>query len=121
MTGTFTSISTITFPDISFIGGTYKELPFDVEDEAGNPVDISSFTFSWVLSPVGESAVSSLVKTGVFDTTVADKNRFIVYLYSYDTINLSGKFIHQPIIIGNPGYDLRNGQGYIIILPGLST
>lgn len=122
MTETFSSISTISLPEITFIGGTYKEIPFDVEDDLGNPIDISSgFTFEWVLSPFGQPTISSLVKTGVFDATIANKNRFIVYLYSYDTLNLSGKFIHQPIIIGNPGYEFRNGQGYINIISGLST
>lgn len=121
MTETFSSISTISLPELTFIGGTYKELPFDVYDASGSPVDISSFTYSWVLSPFGKPEISSLVKAGVFDTTIANKNRFIVYLYSNETIGLVGKYVHQPIIIGNPGYEFRRAQGYINIIAGLSS
>ena len=108
-------------PEITFIGGTYKELPFDVVDASNNPVDISSFTYTWILSPFGQPEISSLVKDGVFDTTVVNKNRFIVYLYSNETINLAGKYVQQPIIIGNPGYEFRRGQGYVNIIAGLSS
>lgn len=121
MTEAFSSIATVSLPEITFIGGTYKELPFDVVDNLGSPVDLTSFTFSWVLSPYGEPEISTLVKTGILDTSVITNNRFIVYLYSYDTINLSGKYIHQPIVISTPGYEFRNGQGYINIISGLST
>jgi hypothetical protein len=121
MTETFSSIATISLPEITFIGGTYKELPFDVVDDLGSPVDLTSFTFSWVLSPFGKPEITTLAKTGVLDTSVVTNNRFIVYLYSYDTINLSGKYMHQPIITSNPGYEFRDGQGYINIISGLST
>lgn len=120
MVDTFSSITTTSLTEISFIGGSYKELTFAVKDSAGSPIDISSFTYSWILSPYGEPETSSLVKAGVFRTDVTDKNEFTVYLYSDETVNLSGKYIQQPILVGSPGYEFRMAQGYITILPAAS-
>lgn len=117
MTDTFTSISNISLAEKTFIAGTYTELSFDYFDPSGNAVDISTFTYSWVLSPFGQPSTAPITKTGVFRTDIAAKNRFTVYLLSTDTSSLSGKYIQQPIVSGNPGYDFRLGQGYINILP----
>lgn len=117
MTGTFSSISTVSLDEITFIAGTYKEITFDVFDALSQPVDISSFSLSWVLSPFGEPSVISITKTGIFRTDHILNNRFTIYLYSNDTISLSGKYVQQPIISGNTGYDFRLGQGFINILP----
>lgn len=117
MTATFNSLSITSLCEVSFIGGTYKELTFDVFDASGTPIDISTFTCSWVLCPYGQPDYVALSKTGVYDTTCTDKNRFTVYLYSNDTIALSGKYVQQPIIVANPGYEFRLAQGYINIMP----
>jgi len=117
MTSTFSSISTISLVETTFIAGTYWELTFDVFDSSSQPVDISSFSLSWVLSPFGQPDVTSITKAGIFRTDYALNNRFTVYLYSTDTLSLSGKYVQQPIISGNTGYDFRLGQGYINILP----
>jgi len=117
MTSTFSTISSITLCEETMIAGTYKELSFDAFDADSNPIDISSFTYTWMLSPFGHPEVVSVSKIGVFRSDISNKNRFTIYLLSTDTASLSGKYIHQPVISGNPGYDFRLGQGYINILP----
>jgi hypothetical protein len=64
-----------------------------------------------------------LLKSGVYRSDWGLHNRFTIYLYSTDTITLSGKYIQQPVLIGNPGYEFRLGQGIINIVPasGLVT
>lgn len=120
MVDSFSSLSTTCLTEISFIGGSYKELGFKVFDASGSPINISSFTYRWILSPYGQPETSSLVKDGIFDATDPDNNKFKVYLYSYDTVNLSGKYIQQPIVVGSPGYEFRMDQGYINIIPAAS-
>ena len=110
--------------EITFIAGTYKELTFEVLDESGNPVDIHNFTYNWVLSPFGKPDSVSLSKPGAFRTDCADKNRFTITLESYDTANLSGKFIQQPVVlveseVPNVPHEFRLGQGYINILSAI--
>ena len=117
---TFSSISVNSLTEISFIGGSYKELTFSVYDANGAPLDIRSFTYKWILSPYGEPDTATLIKDGVIDPTSTDHNRFIVYLFSYDTVNSSGKFTQQPIVVGNTGYEYRMAQGYITIIPASS-
>jgi hypothetical protein len=109
-----------TLTEITFIAGTYKELTFDVYRASGSPIDISSWTYGWVLSPFGQPSVASVTKNGIFRTDCTDKNRFTIYLYSSDTSGLSGKYIQQPIITATADYEFRTGQGYINIIPALS-
>jgi hypothetical protein len=120
---TFNAFSNMALSEISFIGGTYKEISYDIFDENGNAVDISSFTCTWALSPYGNPNGLALLKTGIYKTDWSLHNRFTVYLYSTDTVNLSGKYIQQPVLMGNPGYEFRLGQGVINIIPasGLVT
>lgn len=116
---TFTSLSIFNIPEISIIGGTYKKLNFYVYDAAKNPIDISSFTFDWKMCPYGRPEIVSLSKTGVYDTTFLDKNRFYVEIFSTETISMSGKYVHQPIIKALTGFEFRMAQGYIIVLPAI--
>ncbi len=113
---TLSSISVNTLAEETFIAGTYKEISFDAYDVDGNAVDMSTFTCTWVLSPFGKPDIVSLSKSCTFRTDVADKNRFTLYLPSTDTASLSGKYVQQPVITGNPGYEFRLGQGYVNIL-----
>lgn len=119
MVSTFASEVT-SLCEMTFIGGTYTELSFDVKNASGSPVDISTFTCAWVLSPYGQPSVASVTKAGVFRTDCVDKNRFTVYLYSSDTASLQGKYVQQPIVIASTGYEFRMAQGYINIVPALS-
>jgi hypothetical protein len=119
MVETFSNFSITSFSDLSFIGGTFKELCFDVYDSGGNLKDVSTFTLTWLLSPFGQPAVISLSKSGVLDTSVTTNSRFKVTLFSGDTENLIGKYVQQPVLVGADGYEYRLAQGYITIIPAV--
>ena len=119
MANIINNFSIISLEEATFIGGTYRELTFEVLDETGMPVDISTYSTSWALSPYGKPDSVSLLKPGVFRTDCTSKNRFTIYLYSYDTSGLSGKFIQQPVLILRAGYEFRLGQGVINIVSSI--
>jgi len=114
---TQTSISTNCLSEITFIAGTYKELVFDVYDNGGRAINMGAFTCEWYMSPFGQPSVISASANGVYQSD----NRFIVYLDSTVTSGLSGKYVHQPVIIGNPGYEYRPAQGHINIVPAIGA
>ena len=121
MLNTFSNISVINLTELTFIAGTYTEISMDIYNASGSVVDLTTWTCTWVLCPFGQPNAPALVKTATFRTDIVSKNRFTVYLYSTDTISLSGKYIQQPIFTASIGYDFRPGQGYINILPALAT
>ena len=118
---TLSSININSLQEKTIIAGTYEELPFDYFDVNGNPINISTFVCSWVLSPLGEPNSVSITKVGEYQSSYALHNRFIVKLLSTDTIGLSGKYVQQPILSGNPGYEFRMGQGYVNIIDAIQT
>jgi hypothetical protein len=121
-TSALSSTNITNLPTMTFIAGTFKRLDFYVYDPQGSPIDISGFSgFSWKMCPYGRPEIVTLEKSGTYDATSTDKNRFIVYLYSTDTSTLSGKYLQQPVITTSTGYEFRVGQGYMIILPAIGS
>lgn len=109
---TFSDINSL--GEISFISGTTYILKFNVTDQSGSGVDLSSASCKWRLAPYGTS-FSQLEKTGSVITT----SIFEILLSSADTLNLSGKFIHQPSIEFLNGVVVKPAQGIIIIIRGI--
>ena len=122
MSNTFSNNNLTSLPEKTFIGGTYKEFTFEINDSNGRPIDITSASVAWVLSPYGQPESTAIYKKGIYQDS-PDKNKFAVFLNSNDTVNLQGKFIQQPIITTASSIEFRPGQGYINILPasGLET
>lgn len=102
--------------DISFIGGGNYTLKFTCVDQSGSSVDLSSATCSWKLAPYGTDYVQ-ISKAGSVITT----NSFEVLLTPSDTVSLSGKYSHQPIITFANGVTIIPAQGIITIIKGLQT
>ena len=98
--------------EISFIAGTYYTIEFKVYNQAGDEANLSGSTCTWKMSPYGEPNIVTLSLNG----TITGTNTFEVYLLSSATLNLSGKYVHQPIITdGTKIY--RPQQGVINIIP----
>lgn len=116
---TFPTLCITSLSELTLIAGTYRELSYDVYDSAGSPVDISGWTYDWCLAPYGQPNIVSIVKSGVSRSGDGYSNRFTIYLYSTDTETLYGKYIYQPVLIANPGYEFRLGQGYMNIIPAI--
>lgn len=100
------------------IGGTDTILQFSVVDELGVPISLIGTTITWVLGNYGYSDTIVLTKTGVPQITTGD---FTVELLASDTLNLSGKYIQQPIIRDATGNYFRPAQGIITIIPAIKN
>lgn len=98
----------------SFIAGTNRVYRFLITNPAGDAVDLSSCDCFWKMSPFGSSASVLSASAVVSGTPI---NEMVVTLYSNDTKDLSGKFIHQAIIIDVTNQEFRPSQGIITIFP----
>lgn len=113
MTGRNIYLDINTLEEISFIAGSEYVLEFNVYDENGSPVNISSSTVTWDMCYYGQPDYAVLSKTG----SITDTSKFEVVLLTADTTGISGKFIHQPVIIDFDGSEFRPAQGVITIIP----
>lgn len=106
-----TSIYNLT--EMTFIGGTYLEFDYSVFDETNSPVDITTGTITWNLSLYGQPNFVQLTKSG----TITGTNTFKVMLTASDTVNLSGKYVQQPVLQDFKGNIFVPAQGIINFLP----
>lgn len=106
-----------TLEEISFIAGSEYVLEFNVYDEFGSPIDISSSTVTWRMSYYGQPDYAVLDKSG----SITDTSKFEVVLLTSDTEDISGKFVHQPIIEDFDGSQFRPAQGVITIIPKIGS
>ena len=103
--------------EIMFIGGSEYTINIGVYDENEIPIDIGSATCSWTMAYYGQPDTAILTKSG----TITGLNTFKILLSGADTISLSGKFVHQPIIVDYNGSIFRPAQGIITIIPRIKN
>lgn len=104
--------------EFSMIAGTEYTLEYTVYEEDGTtPLDLGGATITWLLCPYGEPTYTVLQIAG----TITGTNTFKVVIPSASTINLSGKYIQQPVIYSFLGSEYRPGQGVILILDAIAT
>ena len=102
--------------EISFIAGARESLEFEIVYKNGAPVDLSSMDkIYWQLCDLGDKDNPVLEKEGL----VFDYNNFRVNLESNETVNLNGKFIHQPVIVDVLGNIYRPAEGLINIVESI--
>lgn len=100
--------------EFGFIAGTDYEITFNVFESNGvTPLDMGGATVYWTLAPYGQTSYNVLQITGV----ITDVGVFIVSVPSESTSTLSGKFIHQPVIVSFAGSKYRPGQGILLLSP----
>lgn len=116
---TFDCLTVNDLAPFTFIGGTEQVLEFDIYDNAGQVLDLSSATCSWIMSPYGNPNFATLSLTGVISASPV--NRFTVTISGSTTQLLSGKFTHQPKIIDLDGAEYRPSQGLISVIPRNAT
>jgi hypothetical protein len=105
--------------ELKFIGGNEYTLAFDIYNSTGSPIDLTPVSTSWAMSYLGQPGSPVLVKSGTFSGSPL--HRFTVEISGSNTLNLSGVFIHQPIITDFDGAPYRPSQGRIIIIPAIQT
>ena len=112
MTLTFPNTIINEFPDLNFIGGSYKELSFFIKSN-NILLDLTGYTGVWSLSPYSQLDYPLLSLT----TTCSNGLLFIEILSTY-TENLSGKFIQEAKVLLIPGYlEYKLGRGIVNIIP----
>lgn len=111
---TYSSLNTLN--GTSFIAGSNYTFKFNILDQSGSAIDLSTATCTWRMSPFGND-YTILQKTG----SVIATNTFVVLLTSADTAGLSGKFTHQPTITFSDGTVFIPAQGTITILKGIGN
>jgi len=100
--------------EITFIGGTEYTIEFIVREESGAYANLSGSTCSWKMCPYGEPDNVILSYNG----NITGSYTFEVTIPSADTLTLSGKFLHQPIIDDGLA-EYRSQQGIINISPAI--
>lgn len=103
--------------EFSFIAGSSYTVYFTVyQDDGVTPMDLGGATVYWVLSPYGQPDYTSLQILGIITGT----NTFNFTVTTDMTKELSGKYIHQPLIISFGGDEYRPAQGLLTIIPRIS-
>jgi hypothetical protein len=103
--------------EIAFIAGTDMTLSFTVYDDLGVPLNLAGSSVTWELSPWGQPDVNVLEEAG----TIISTSVFTVALASADTVDLYGKYTHQPVITDSVGKIFRPAQGDILIEPAIAA
>jgi len=98
--------------ELVMIAGDSTMLYFNVVDNDDVPVDISTGTSSWVLSPYGDETSVALTKSGTIEST----SQFSIELDTADTASLKGKFVQQCVHVDFLGKEFRK-QGLVTIVP----
>jgi len=104
--------------EFSFIAGTEYIMTFNAFQADGvSPLDLGGATITWVACPFGQSNYTAMQIAGVITAT----NTFTVTIPSDTSRPLSGKYIHQPVIVDFAGTEFRPAQGELIILPAITV
>jgi hypothetical protein len=106
------NLSNYELEEVKFIGGTKFYLDFEIKNENGLPVDITSATCKLTVCEIGRPDVKVLTLTG----TRLDNYTFRVIFLDAHTRYMWGKYIYQPILIDPDGEQYRPGQGILYII-----
>lgn len=103
-------------PELNFIGGTFKEIPFCIKDaNTGALLNDVQAIFSLIEYQFRNDDIPILSKKLELITNNTD-SYFLLTLNSDDTIDLKGKFIYQITVNApSPSKKQENYQGIMII------
>lgn len=100
--------------ETTFIAGNDFILEYNVfESDGVTPMDLGGATTYVVISPYGQPEYKEVQLTGVITST----NTFEADFTSLLSKDLSGYYIHQPVIVAFSGSEYRPAQGLLNILP----
>lgn len=106
----------ISLDEFIMIAGNTYTVDFTVYESDGTDMDLGGATVYWVLSPYGRPDYTAVQISG----TVTGTNTFEVEFPSSVNSTLSGKYIHQPVVVSFFGKEYRPAQGIINIVPRIS-
>jgi hypothetical protein len=100
--------------EFSLIAGNSYTIDFIAYQSDGvNPMDLGGASVYWILSPYGQPDYNIVQITG----TVTGLNTFEFNFTSTLSSPLSGKYVHQPVIVSFSGKEYRPAQGICLIIP----
>ena len=100
--------------ETTFIAGNDFTLEYSVfESDGVTPMDLGGANTYVVISPYGQPEYKEVQLAG----SITSANTFEVDFTSILSRELSGKYIHQPVIIAFSGTEYRPAQGLLNILP----
>lgn len=106
-----------TLEPITIIAGDYFTFEFDVFDkDRSESADLTGYEASILIAPYSQSDATIISKRG----SIVEDSRFIAIINSEDTINLTGKFVYQPVLKAPNDRQYRPAQGVLTILPANS-
>lgn len=112
----FTDINQL--EEFSFIAGNEYKIYFTAYQGDGiTPLNLESSDVYWVLSPYGQPDYRVSKITGEVNPDSLGTNVFLIEVSSLITSSLSGKYIHQPVIVSFSGKEYRPCQGIVLIIP----
>jgi len=104
-------------PDTWIYAGSSRTFTYECYEEDGTtPLTITNGSAKLLLCPWGEPEITSLEKVGVINTS----HSFTISFEAADTINLSGKYQQQPLVVDSSGNTFRPGMGAILIFPSIA-
>ncbi len=111
----FNSYSQInSLEETTFIAGNDFTLEYAVYESDGiTPMDLGGATSYCLLSPYGQPDYNEVQITA----TITGANTFEADITSLLSKDLSGYYIHQPVIVAFSGTEYRPAQGLLNILP----
>lgn len=105
-------------PEFQIIAGSKEVLEFEVNYHDGKPVNLATAQdIYWCLCRYG---TPNYVVLKIKEYEIYDENKFSIQLGYNDTINLSGKYIQQPVVVDQNGQPHRFAQGMINIIPAIN-
>ena len=102
--------------ELVFVAGDFFTIEFTVHDSYSKElVDLTPFEVSCVISALGNPNQIVLEKDGI----KTGDSTYRIELLSSETIDLSGKFVYQPIIKLDEDKQHRPAQGILTIMPAI--
>lgn len=102
--------------NFDMVSGDTKIVEIEVLDEAGDVVNITGATITWVLCRSRNNPTPLITKTTSAGITITQplSGIFQVLLVPNDTANLSGIYLHEAeVVVGGNTYTVTNGHGII--------
>lgn len=113
-----------TLQEMGFIAGSEMDLEFELFDEKGNPIDLTSSSGRWFLSPYGQTEINiAEQEMTIYSQNINGqiKHLMSVILPQTLTANLSGLYTQQIEIEDYSGKKYRPAKGTIVIHPAIPT
>lgn len=107
----------------SMIAGSRKTYTFEVYSEIisatnpdGVPASLPIVSGKMLFCPYGQYSQTVLIRSGTVNS-----NQLVVVLQPEDTVDMSGVYAFQLLIVDSEGNKFRPAEGYLVITPAMGS